>query len=63
MSQLAGVPVASRVSMAPLAMIARPATTSGSRGPRAARIRPDSGAHTTIIAAIGSMNSPACSAE
>jgi hypothetical protein len=57
------VPVASRVNMAPLVMIARPATTSGSRGPRAARMRPDSGAHTTIIAAIGSMNSPACSVE
>jgi hypothetical protein len=62
-SQPIGVPVASRVSMMPLAMIAMPATTSGSRGPLVPTVRPDSGAHATIIAATGSMYNPARSAE
>ena len=63
MSQLAGVPAVSRVSMIPLAAIAMPATAIGSRGPLMPVMRPDRGANTTIIAAIGSRYSPACSAE
>ena len=41
--------------MIPLAVIATPATISGSRGPLPPTIRPDSGAKTIVIAAIGSV--------
>ena len=49
--------------MIPLARVAMPPTTIGSRGPRAATMRPDSGASSTVIAASGSMYRPACSGE
>ena len=41
----------------------RPATTSGTRGPRRPTIRPEIGAATTIIRAIGTVASPASSGE
>src|SRR6516162_2961032 len=44
-------------------VVITPATSSGSRGPRLPVIRPDSGASSTVIAAIGSVYRPACSAE
>ena len=40
-----------------------PPSSSGSRGPRRPTRRPDSGAKTSVIAAIGSMYRPACSGE
>ena len=43
----------------PLAVIAMPATSSGSRGAAAADERPESGAHTRVMAAIGSIHRPA----
>ena len=49
--------------MIALIVIAIPAPISGNRGPRAPTIRPDSGLQIAVIAAIGSMYSPACSAE
>jgi len=43
--------------MIPPAVVAMPAAISGSRGPWAPTMRPDSGEHMTIIAAIGSVYS------
>ncbi len=57
------VSAASIVSVIALTVIAMPAPISGSRGPRVPTIRPDSGLQMAVIAAIGSMYSPACSAE
>src|SRR6476661_5410334 len=51
----------SLVSSRPPAIRARPAITSGIRAPRAATIRPASGAQTAIVTAIGSRYSPAAS--
>ena len=51
------------VSISPAAVMARPARMSGSRGPRAATIRPDSGAQRIVIAAMGTVHRPACRAE
>ena len=45
------------------AVVITPATSSGIRGPRWPVIRPDSGASSTVIAAIGKVYRPACSAE
>ncbi len=61
MSQLTAVWSATVVSAAPPAVIAIPAASNGRRGPRAPTIRPDSGAKTRDISAIGSSN-PACNA-
>jgi len=44
-------------------VIADPARISGSRAPRAPTSRPDSGAKSTVIRAIGNVYSPACSGE
>ena len=40
-----------------------PAITSGSRGPRRPTMRPDSGDASTVISAIGTVASPACTGE
>ena len=40
-----------------------PAIASGRRGPRRPTMRPDSGAHSTIMAAIGSVARPASSGD
>ena len=47
----------------PVAPIQTPDTTSGSRLPRSATSRPDSGANTAVTAAIGSVSRPAFIAE
>jgi len=51
----------SQVSSTPPAIRATPAITSGILAPRAATIRPASGAQTAIVTAIGSRKSPAAS--
>ncbi|KEF05918.1 hypothetical protein DF17_17105 [Streptomyces rimosus] len=47
----------------PLATIASPASSRGSRAPTAPTNRPDSGAKTSVMPAMGSMYSPASSAD
>ncbi len=52
----------SRTSSSAAAMMASPASTSGSRGPRLPTSRPDTGANRKISTAMGSVSRPACSA-
>ena len=58
-----GVVALSPTSMRQEAASAMPAMTRGILPPRRPTIRPDSGGRSMVIAAIGSVSSPACSGE
>ena len=57
------VEMVNRDNTSPETVSMLPTTTSGGRGPRCPTSQPDSGANTTVIAAIGNVSKPACNAE
>ncbi len=55
MSRQIGMSAVSPVRIRPLSAMVTPATTSGTRGPALATIRPDRGAQTAVSPAMGSV--------